>query len=156
MKLESSIRAVTSNIACLICLVCGAAQAQNYSLDWWTIDGGGGTSAGGVYSLSGTIGQPDTGRMTGGNYTLEGGFWNFVSAIQTPGLPLLHVTNVNGRVTVSWELPAIGCVLEETSTLTGNPVPWAQVLAPYQTNASISYITVPSPVGSKFYRLRKP
>jgi len=33
--------------------------AQQYSIDWSTIDGGGGTSTGGDYSLSGTIGQPD-------------------------------------------------------------------------------------------------
>ena len=36
-------------------------HAQSYSIDWFTIDGGGGTSTGGVYSLSGTIGQPDAG-----------------------------------------------------------------------------------------------
>ena len=41
------------------------ARAQtNYSIDWYTIDGGG-TSTGGVYSASGTIGQPDAGAMSG-------------------------------------------------------------------------------------------
>ena len=30
-------------------------HAQSYSIDWFTIDGGGGTSTGGVYSVSGTI-----------------------------------------------------------------------------------------------------
>ena len=29
------------------------ARSQSYSLDWFTIDGGGGTSTGGVYSVSG-------------------------------------------------------------------------------------------------------
>ena len=49
-----------------------AAHAQ-YSIDWHTIDGGGGTSTGGPmigvnYSVSGTIGQADAGGpMTGGN-----------------------------------------------------------------------------------------
>jgi hypothetical protein len=33
-----------------------SASAQSYSIDWFTIDGGGGTSTGGVYSVSGTIG----------------------------------------------------------------------------------------------------
>jgi hypothetical protein len=33
-----------------------------------------GTSTGRVYSVSGTIGQPDAGKMSGGNYTLDGGF----------------------------------------------------------------------------------
>jgi hypothetical protein len=59
--------------------------AQSYSIDWFTIDGGGGTSTGGVYSVTGTIGQPDAGGlMSGGNYTLQGGFWS-IQAVQTPG-----------------------------------------------------------------------
>lgn len=52
-------------------------QAQSYAITWWTVDGGGGTSAGGGYILSGTIGQPDAGVMSGGGYTLSGGFWSF-------------------------------------------------------------------------------
>jgi hypothetical protein len=42
---------------------------------WHTIDGGGGTSTGRGFSLSGTIGQPDAGTMSGGSFTLQGGFW---------------------------------------------------------------------------------
>ena len=49
--------------------------AQSYSIDWFTIDGGGGTSTGGVYSVSGTIGQPDAGALSSGGYALSGGFW---------------------------------------------------------------------------------
>ena len=37
------------------------ASAQSYAIDWHTIDGGGGTSTGGVYAVSGTIGQHDAG-----------------------------------------------------------------------------------------------
>ena len=53
-------------------------QAQEgYTLDWWTVDGGGTTvlSVTG-YALGGTIGQPDTGQLSGGGYTLDGGFWH--------------------------------------------------------------------------------
>jgi hypothetical protein len=134
----------------------GLAQAQTFSIDAWSIDGGGGTSTGGVYTLSGTIGQPDAGTMTGGNFTLQGGFWGTVSAIQTPGMPPLYVTNVNGTVSVFWPLPGTDCVLEQTSTLTGNPIPWAQVPFPYQTNASYIYINAPPPPGNRYYRLRRP
>lgn len=58
-------------------LVVGVAIAAPlaYTLDWWTADSGGGSSSGGSYSLSGTIGQPDAGLLTGGQYTLGGGFW---------------------------------------------------------------------------------
>ena len=52
-----------------------ASSGGNYVLDWYTIDGGGGTSSGGDYALSGTIGQPDAGSISGGDYTVSGGFW---------------------------------------------------------------------------------
>src|ERR1043165_7927632 len=69
------------------------ARGQNYAVDWFTIDGGGGTSTGGVYSVSGTIGQPDAGPvLTGGNYALTGGFWSLTAAIQTPGAPTLRIS----------------------------------------------------------------
>jgi hypothetical protein len=71
------------------------------SIDWWTIDGGGGTSTGGVYSVTGTIGQHDAGGMSGGNFTISGGFWAIVAAIQTPGAPLLSITLSNNSVIVS-------------------------------------------------------
>ena len=45
-----------------------------YAIDWYTIDGGGGTSTGGPYTLTGTIGQPDAAPSIGGNYELLGGF----------------------------------------------------------------------------------
>ena len=44
------------------------ASAQSYSIDWYKVSGGGGTSTGGVFSVSGTIGQPDAGKMSGGNF----------------------------------------------------------------------------------------
>src|SRR5262245_12842301 len=65
-----------------------AAFGQNYDLSWNTIDGGGATfSTGGAYSLGGTIGQPDAGAaMTGGSFTLVGGFWpGGSSACTCPG-----------------------------------------------------------------------
>jgi hypothetical protein len=51
------------------------ARIAGYDLTWWTADGGGGNSAGNGYSLNGTIGQPDAGTLSSGNYRLEGGFW---------------------------------------------------------------------------------
>ena len=61
-------------------LATGAALAQDYEIDWHTIDGGGEMwSTGGTYELGGTIGQPDAqadgNTMSGGTYSLTGGFW---------------------------------------------------------------------------------
>jgi hypothetical protein len=53
----------------------GYAYMADYSLPWWTVDAGGGTSNSAQYALSGTIGQADAGSMTGGDYSLAGGFW---------------------------------------------------------------------------------
>jgi hypothetical protein len=58
-----------------------AESGGGYDLTWNTYDGGGGTSTGGGFELSGTAGQPDAGEqvLTGGNYSLAGGFWPGVS-----------------------------------------------------------------------------
>lgn len=53
--------------------------AQDVTIDWHTVDGGGAmSSTGGTFELAGTIGQPDAQTppvMTGGSFELVGGFW---------------------------------------------------------------------------------
>jgi hypothetical protein len=51
------------------------SSAAGFSLDWYTIDDGGGQASGGTYQLSVTVGQPDAGTSIGSGFTLEGGFW---------------------------------------------------------------------------------
>ena len=84
--------------------------AQSYSINWSTIDGGGGTSTGGVYTVSGTIGQPDAGpTMTNGQYAVTGGFWALPQAVQTEGAPTLTITHTTtNTVAVSWPSPSTG------------------------------------------------
>jgi hypothetical protein len=134
------------------------AHAQQYSIDWSTIEGGGGTSTGGVYTVTGTIGQPDAGTMSGGTYTLSGGFWGVIAVVQTPGAPLLSIA-LNPQlstITVCWPLPADGWVLESTNALPKVAAPWPQIAPPYQTNgANLQFIEL-TPSGNRFYRLHKP
>ncbi len=64
-------------VALIVIPVCVVA-AEDYNLDWYTIDGGGVMwSTGGDFELGGTIGQSDAGTvvMTGGGFKLVGGFW---------------------------------------------------------------------------------
>ncbi len=65
----------------------------DFSLDWWTVDGGGDMwTTGGGFELSGTIGQPDAGTvMTGGGFELTGGFW----AVGAPEVPQVCVGDLN-------------------------------------------------------------
>ncbi len=59
----------------IVIVLCSLVRAD-YEITWYSIDGGGGTSNGGPYTLTGTIGQPDTGVSSGGNYVLSSGFWS--------------------------------------------------------------------------------
>src|SRR5690349_23718994 len=100
----------------LLAMAACPANAQSYSIDWHTIDGGGGTSTGGVYSVSGTIGQPDAGvTMTNGPYAITGGFWALPTAIQVGGAPTLTIVSAApGQATISWAPATPGFVLQET------------------------------------------
>ena len=67
-------------LAITVLVVASAALALGgESISWWSVDGGGNTSTGGDFTLSGTIGQPDAGSMSGGDYAIGGGFWARVS-----------------------------------------------------------------------------
>ena len=74
---------ITLLLFMLLCLMAASviraapdSPAGGLSIPWWTVDGGGGTSKGGQFALSGTAGQPDAAAMSGGPYTLGSGFWN--------------------------------------------------------------------------------
>jgi hypothetical protein len=139
----------------LMSVLCPAASGQ-YSLDWSTIDGGGGTSTGGVYTVTGTIGQPDAGTMSGGNFTLAGGFWGWVAAVQTPGAPWLTIT-LNSQlstITVSWALSETPWQLQATTNLVTTGSLWTE--CSYQTNGATCYRIESPPTGNKFYRLQRP
>jgi hypothetical protein len=66
-----------------------ALSAADYSITSFTIDGGGGASTGGQFSLTGTIGQPEAGVLSGGQFTLQSGFWGAGAAIPTQTAPVL-------------------------------------------------------------------
>lgn len=144
--------------ACFMVLACGLwASAQSYSIDWYKVADGGGTSTGGVYSVNGTIGQPDaSGPMTGGNYSLTGGFWSLISVMQTVGAPLLsiHFTSTN-TVVVSWPSPSTGFGLQQNADLASPS--WGGVLGTINDDGTNKFIIIdPLATGSpRFYRLVK-
>ncbi len=76
-------RTAACTLAALLIAFAGPGAADDFDLDWWTIDGGGEMwITGGDFELSGTIGQPDASPtvMTGGDYELTGGFWPVAAA----------------------------------------------------------------------------
>lgn len=126
-------------------------RAQTYSIDWHNIAGGGGTSSGGAYSLSGTIGQHDaSGTLSGGSYTLTGGFWSFISIVQTAGAPQLTITYSGNKAVVSWPMDSTGWTLQTNSTLSASG--WGN----YAGTISNNSVTNAPPTGNLFFRLIYP
>ena len=84
-------------VTCVLALALpSTADAQQYEINWHTIDGGGGKSTGGAYSLQGTIGQPDSDVVslcsadggqgcTNPTYELTGGFWVGIATAPVSG-----------------------------------------------------------------------
>lgn len=124
------------------------SAAAQYAIDWYTIDGGGGTSSGGGYTLSGTIGQSDAGTLVGGNYVLQGGFWGGVFAVQQVGSPTLVIQRAGANVIISWNPNTPGFILQETTNL-ADPSSWANV------SGAGNGMSVPATLATKFYRLRR-
>ena len=142
----------------LFCLLASAcclpAWAQQYSIDWYKIAGGGGTSTGATYQVTGTVGQPDAGgTMAGGNYSLTGGFWSLISVVQTAGAPTLYISHSGGTVTVYWQNVS-GWNLEQNTNLA--------LSANWTTNSSATplngtnFLDIVSPAGNLFFRLQHP
>ena len=139
-----------------LCFCSATIQAQSYSIDWFSIDGGGGNSTGGVYSVSGTIGQADAGHMSGGSFTLDGGFWAIIAAVQTPGAPLLRVVlTPTNTVVVAWPAPSTGFSLQQNPVV-NNAASWSGVTnAPVVVGSENQVLVSPS-VGNRFFRLTSP
>ena len=137
-------------------LVSHRADAQSFSIKWYTVDGGGGTSSSGSFAVTGTIGQPDATYYTssGGNFSVTGGFWS-IFAVQTPGAPTLKIrlTETNTAI-VSWPSASVGYTLQQNSSLLAPD--WMPSTETVHSDGATKYIIVNPPGGNRYYRLVKP
>lgn len=76
--MRNRILLIIGALSLLSTLALAQPSGGTYTITKSTLDNGGGTSAGGVYSLTGTVGQADAGLqgLAGGPYQLTGGFWS--------------------------------------------------------------------------------
>jgi hypothetical protein len=155
MKRFNPIQVSSRVVVFLFLLACCRMAHAEYSIDWYSIDGGGGTSTNGIYSVSGTIGQHDAGTtMSGGDFSLTGGFWS-IQAIQTAGAPLLGIrlTGTN-TAQVYWPSPSTGWNLQVNSDLsTTNWIAPGESVTDDGTN---KFILVNPSAGNRFFRLKNP
>jgi len=110
-------------------------------------------SAGGAYSVNGTIGQHDAGGpIVGANYSLTAGFWSFIAAVPTPGLPNLSIWGSANGVTISWPDTGSYVLIQNSILGTGN---WTTNTAPVSTANGTNSITISPPLGNLFFRLKQ-
>jgi hypothetical protein len=129
--------------------------AQQYSINWFKIAGGGGTSTSGTYQVTGTIGQPDaSSALNGGNYSVTGGFWSMINVVQMPGVPNLVITHSSNSVIVFW--PDTGSYTLQQNNNLANPAGWASSGYTVSTANGTNSITITTPTGSLFFRLANP
>lgn len=141
--------------AALAFLVPVQAPAQQYSINWSKVAGGGGmNTTGGIYTVNGTIGQHDAvGPLAGGEYSLTGGFWALISVLQTPGAPMLYIRLSGTTVIVFWQAVP-GWVLEQNSSVTNTPG-WT-TSSGIITSSGTNYLNLVSPTGQLYFRLHNP
>jgi hypothetical protein len=111
--------------------------------------GGTGNSAGGLFSLNGSIGTLTGGPLIGGNYAVTSG------APELLVIPLgndfqLEITVTGATFRVAWPAQAVNYVLESTTTL-GPSAAW-QPITPAPTQNSYSSQANPP---NQFFRLRR-
>jgi hypothetical protein len=142
-------------------LIPALSQAQTYTIDWYKVSGGGGTSTGTnggtVYAVSGTIGQQDaSAAMTGGPYSLTGGFWSLITLVQSPGAPTLSITHLGSSVIISWPSPSTGFLLQTNGNL--DKTNWSNYPGTVVTNGAgtTNSATLTPPIGNLFFRLANP
>jgi hypothetical protein len=130
------------------------AALGQYSIDWYKIAGGGGASTGAAYQVSGTIGQHDAGGpMSGGAYSVTGGFWSLIAPVQTPGAPTLYISRAGNAVTVYWQAVS-GWNLHQDNNL-ANTNGWP-ASGGVTTSGGTNYLTVTPTTGNWFFRLMNP
>ena len=146
-------------VALLLASPPAATHAQTLAADWSSFTGGGGAATAGVYTVTGTISQPATPRLNSSDFKIDGGRWSIIAAIQEPGAPRLSVraTQTN-TVVVSWPLTWQGFQLQEKPDVTVTN--WTNVatrptIALTWEKQGHKQVVVPTPVGKRFYHLKK-
>ncbi len=130
-----------------------AALAGDLSANNLRITGGGGTSSGGNYQLTTTLGQPARLALGGGSFRLNTSI-SSLTVVQTPGAPLLDLKITGPSLVLSWALPATEYRLQMNGDLAQTNA-WMPVLQTPVTNQGIVSVSLPPPTRNRFFRLHR-
>lgn len=133
----------------LLLLTAATASAQ-YTIDWRSMDAGGGSGSAGTFAMNGTLGQTDAATGAAGGLVFLGGYWSLLG----DPIPLLRIFRFKGDIILAWPDPSVGFVLQATPDLT--PADWHDVaITPDIVEGEKQVIWGP-PAGHHFFRLRRP
>jgi hypothetical protein len=105
-------------------------RAANFEFRPMTLANGGGTSTGGTYAFTHTIGQPVLGVVSGGTYNLGAGVWEQAGATVAPSLPDLMMTATFSALVLTENIFVnLSLTVSNRSTTAANSVQ-VDVLAP--------------------------
>jgi hypothetical protein len=142
-------------------VACGLAavfhgRAQS-SIDWFTLDAGGGFQSSANYVVNFTAGQTDVGAtvLSSASYRIIPGFWSLEDLGPATGLPQLTITLFGPRVILSWPSPSAGFVLQETDSLDVLPAVWGNTPGVVSDNGFTKSLTLSHNQAKRFYRLRR-
>ena len=133
------------------------AYAQS-SIDWSTLDAGGGAHSSANYVVNFTAGQMDVGStvLNSANYRIIPGFWALEDLGPATGLPELSIAERGLNEVLSWPSPSTGFVLQHTDSLNVLPAAWSDTPGLVSDNGFIKSLTLPHNLSKRFYRLRRP
>lgn len=139
-------------LAVLLVSFVGSAsgQAQGFTISRYTVGAGGGISTGGIFSVTGTVGQPAVGApMVGPGFQVTGGIWALPVAVQTTNAPTLVILAARpGESQISWQPADPAWRLQESPAL--SPPAWVD-----SPSGNLNPIVVPSTSPAKYYRLTR-
>lgn len=132
---------------------CHAQSGGAWSITSSTLDGGGGRSSGGEWTVTGTIGQFDAAAAPaiGGAHKFTGGFWAQLAPGQLPDQPVLTIIRFpSGDASLQWQADATGWQVETSYDL----IHWSEIGGSIAGSGVLTLTANPS-ITRQFFRLRK-
>lgn len=137
-----------------VTLAAAGLLAQSFAVHTISLTGGGGTSHGGGFGISGSVGELPALPLTGPTFSVSPGYWNVVAAPNSPEPPMLALElNPDGSVTLSWPATAAGFVLQQSTDLI--PGSWVSSPAPVSDDGVTRSVRISTLGNRLFLRLAR-
>lgn len=106
------------------------------------------------HPLAREVKHSGAGELTGGVYSLEGGFWAIAVANDSPNVPLLRIgLTPTNTVLLTWSAQAVGLVPERNDLLISSN--WVALTNAGSVVDGENQVVVAVPPGNSFFRLQR-